>query len=58
LTDRKKLLTCPKCGFVFDVTYGRSFACAGCPSVIHCDYAKCPQCGHEFPTHPELQLKL
>ncbi|HDN63195.1 hypothetical protein J7K52_02460 [Candidatus Bathyarchaeota archaeon] len=45
----KKIQSCPSCGFVFDVSYGRSFACSGCPSVLHCEYVKCPKCGFEFP---------
>jgi len=34
---------------VFDITYGRAFACSGCPSSVRCASAKCPKCGHEFP---------
>lgn len=45
----KRILRCSKCGFTFDVTYGRTFACSGCPSLVHCEMAKCPKCGHEFP---------
>ncbi|MCD6542814.1 MAG: hypothetical protein J7K38_05810 [Thermoplasmata archaeon] len=46
-----KLLTCPKCGFRFSLSYGRAFACRGCPSsaIESCGFAKCPRCGHEFP---------
>ncbi|RLI12481.1 hypothetical protein DRO25_00050 [Candidatus Bathyarchaeota archaeon] len=47
--QRKKILTCPKCGFKFDVSYARVFACSGCPSVVSCSYVKCPKCGYEFP---------
>ena len=36
---------CPKCGFTFDVSYGRTFACGGCPSIVQCGMAKCPKCG-------------
>ncbi|MBS7632548.1 hypothetical protein KEJ15_02850 [Candidatus Bathyarchaeota archaeon] len=43
------IVTCPKCGFSFDITYGRAFACSSCPSSVQCSYAKCPKCGHEFP---------
>ncbi|MCD6530278.1 hypothetical protein J7L06_08365 [Candidatus Bathyarchaeota archaeon] len=45
----KKIQTCPSCGFVFDVSYARSFACSGCSSVLHCEYVRCPKCGFEFP---------
>ncbi|MEM2136697.1 MAG: hypothetical protein QXI93_01935 [Candidatus Methanomethylicia archaeon] len=46
-----KLLTCPKCGFKFDLTYSRTFSCGGCQYSVFgsCGYAKCPKCGHEFP---------
>ncbi|MEM3445306.1 MAG: hypothetical protein QXJ27_02075 [Thermoplasmata archaeon] len=45
------LVTCPNCGFRFDTSYGRSFACKGCASATFgdCGYVKCPKCGHEFP---------
>ncbi|MCX8175931.1 MAG: hypothetical protein N3E48_01705 [Candidatus Bathyarchaeota archaeon] len=46
--SRQSLLTCPNCGFRFDVSYGRTFACGSCPSVVQCSMAKCPKCGHEF----------
>jgi len=48
---RKKLILCPKCGYQFDVSYARAFACRGCPSSAmgSCGYIKCPKCGHEFP---------
>jgi len=45
----KKILKCPGCGFVFEVSYARAFACEGCPSAISCDYIRCPKCGEEFP---------
>ncbi|MCW3986067.1 MAG: hypothetical protein NWE91_06640 [Candidatus Bathyarchaeota archaeon] len=45
----KQLVRCPKCGFTFDISYGRAFACSGCPSVVQCSSAKCPKCKHEFP---------
>lgn len=44
----KRIVRCPKCGFVFDITYGRAFACSGCESAVHCSGAKCPKCGEEF----------
>lgn len=47
--SRKKILVCPKCGFRFDVSYSRAFACRGCPSLVSCDYVKCPKCDYEFP---------
>lgn len=48
----KRVYVCPKCGFKFDISYGRAFACSGCQSASmgDCGYAKCPKCGHEFPT--------
>ncbi|MCD6480093.1 hypothetical protein J7L65_04845 [Candidatus Bathyarchaeota archaeon] len=46
---RKRLLTCPRCGFTFDISYGRAFACQGCPSSVSCSYMRCPKCGYEFP---------
>ncbi|MCS7386195.1 MAG: hypothetical protein NDF55_05595 [archaeon GB-1867-005] len=43
-------ITCPYCGFVFDLSYARAFACSGCPSATtgSCGYVKCPRCGKEF----------
>lgn len=46
---RRKILRCPACGFQFEVSYARAFACGGCPSSISCDYVRCPKCGEEFP---------
>ena len=48
-TRTRIMLQCPKCGFRFDISYGRAFACSGCPSVVQCSMAKCPKCGYEFP---------
>ncbi|MDH7477538.1 MAG: hypothetical protein QHH17_04050 [Candidatus Bathyarchaeota archaeon] len=48
-TQSKSMVKCPKCGFAFNITYGRAFACSGCPSSVQCGMAKCPKCGHEFP---------
>jgi len=47
----KHKITCPYCGFTFDLSYARTFACAGCPSSVtgSCGYVKCPKCGREFP---------
>lgn len=47
----RRTCVCPKCGFEFDISYGRAFACSGCQSATmgSCGYAKCPKCGHEFP---------
>jgi len=47
-TQRKHILRCPACGFTFDISYGRAFACGGCPSLVQCGMAKCPKCGREF----------
>jgi hypothetical protein len=49
MTHGRNIVQCPKCGFTFDISYGRAFACGGCASVVQCDMAKCPKCGHEFP---------
>ncbi|MBS7652380.1 MAG: hypothetical protein QW486_00370 [Candidatus Bathyarchaeia archaeon] len=45
----RQIVRCPNCGFAFDISYGRAFACSGCPSSIQCEYAKCPKCEYEFP---------
>ncbi|RLF08001.1 MAG: hypothetical protein DRJ69_06600 [Thermoprotei archaeon] len=45
-----RLLTCPRCGFTFDVSYARTFACRGCPSSVSgCGYMRRPSCGYEWP---------
>jgi len=49
MTHTKHIIRCPKCHFTFDISYGRTFACGTCPSLVQCDMAKCPKCGHEFP---------
>ncbi|MDH5420030.1 MAG: hypothetical protein OEY39_04850 [Candidatus Bathyarchaeota archaeon] len=49
MSQEKRIIQCPKCGFTFDISYGRTFACSGCPSLVQCGMAKCPKCGHEFP---------
>lgn len=49
MAQAKHIVRCPKCGFTFDVSYGRTFACGGCPSIVQCGMAKCPKCKHEFP---------
>ena len=49
MAQAKHILRCPKCGFTFDVSYGRTFACGGCSSMVQCGMAKCPKCEHEFP---------
>jgi hypothetical protein len=42
-------ITCPSCGFEFNLMYSRAFACAGCRySVTGCKAARCPKCDHEF----------
>jgi len=48
---RKKLISCPKCGYQFDISYARALACRGCPfsAIGDCGYIKCPKCGYEFP---------
>jgi len=47
--EKKRIVHCPQCHFTFDISYGRTFACSGCPSSVQCNMAKCPKCGHEFP---------
>ena len=48
--NKKKLVKCPNCGYVFSIYYARAFSCTSCPlSVRGCNYIKCPNCGHEFP---------
>ncbi|MEM4587613.1 MAG: hypothetical protein QXP17_02715 [Candidatus Jordarchaeales archaeon] len=49
---RSKLVSCPKCGFSFDVSYSRVFACSGCSSSAlgDCGFIRCPRCKHEFPS--------
>jgi hypothetical protein len=49
MAGKKRILTCPRCKFRFDVSYARAFACRGCPSLVSCDYVKCTKCGYEFP---------
>jgi len=46
----KGLLVCPNCGFQFEISYGRTFACGGCRYSVtgSCNMAKCPKCGYEF----------
>jgi len=42
---------CPRCGFEFNITYARTFACRGCRYSVFgdCGYIKCPRCGFEYP---------
>ncbi|HKZ93432.1 MAG TPA: hypothetical protein VJ249_02465 [Candidatus Bathyarchaeia archaeon] len=49
MAQGRNIVSCPKCSFRFDISYGRAFACGGCASVVQCNKAKCPKCGHEFP---------
>ncbi|MBS7650608.1 MAG: hypothetical protein QXI59_05100 [Candidatus Bathyarchaeia archaeon] len=46
----RRLYRCPRCGFEFDISYARVFACSGCPSASlgDCGMIKCPACKHEF----------
>jgi hypothetical protein len=50
LSRAKNIVVCPHCGFKFDVSYARAFACAGCNSAAlgSCGLIKCPNCGKEF----------
>ena len=55
----KRILVCPRCGFRFDVSYARAFACRDCPSLVSCGYVKCTKCGYEFPiSHPLTATNL
>jgi len=47
----EKLVKCPRCGFVFSLTYSRAVSCGGCSlaALGSCGYVRCPRCGHEFP---------
>ncbi|HPR41335.1 MAG TPA: hypothetical protein PK718_02165 [Candidatus Methanofastidiosa archaeon] len=48
--ESSKTLKCPKCGFVFNIIYGRAIACSGCArSASGCKLARCPKCDQEFP---------
>lgn len=45
-----RMYRCPRCGYRFEISYARTFACGGCPSAVSgCGYVKCPSCGHEWP---------
>lgn len=45
-----KMIHCPRCGYEFNLMYGRAVACVGCSSVVKsCDKARCPKCDHSFP---------
>jgi hypothetical protein len=46
----RKTITCPQCGFVFSLTYARTFACRGCAQAVYsCPKVRCAKCDHEFP---------
>ncbi len=42
-------LKCPRCGFVFDISYARAVSCSGCylATLGSCGYVRCPRCGYE-----------
>lgn len=45
----RKTITCPQCGFVFSLTYARTFACRGCAQAVSgCPKVRCAKCDHEF----------
>ncbi|MBS7250186.1 MAG: hypothetical protein Q6366_015500 [Candidatus Freyarchaeota archaeon] len=52
-------VTCPKCGFTFNLSYSRTFACGSCPSAAlgDCGYIKCPKCKHEFESPRAQQIR-
>ncbi|RLF05347.1 MAG: hypothetical protein DRJ60_05715 [Thermoprotei archaeon] len=54
-----RTVKCPNCGYEFDLTYARTFACGTCPSAaVGCKYVKCPNCGYEWPLEPEGMWEL
>ncbi|OYT44620.1 hypothetical protein DRO29_00165 [Candidatus Bathyarchaeota archaeon] len=53
MSYEERQITCPKCGYKFDILYARAFSCQGCPrlsSTLSCELIRCPNCDHEFPT--------
>lgn len=49
----RPIITCPECGFQFDILYARTVSCQGCDkmlSSLSCEYVRCPKCGFEFKT--------
>ncbi|MCD6469845.1 hypothetical protein J7L29_03485 [Candidatus Bathyarchaeota archaeon] len=51
MPDRRKTITCPRCGFQFSILYARAVSCQNCSrmlSSLSCEYVKCPKCGLEF----------
>ncbi|MBS7639132.1 MAG: hypothetical protein QW600_01790 [Candidatus Bathyarchaeia archaeon] len=52
MSYRQRAVTCPKCGFQFDILYARTISCQGCNRILSslsCEYVKCPRCEFEFP---------
>ena len=42
-------VSCPRCGFMFSLTYARTVACRGCPMATkNCPKTRCAKCDHEF----------
>jgi len=50
-------MKCPLCGLEFREEDGQA-ACKGCVMAKSCHLIKCPNCGYEVPTEPELIKKL
>ncbi|MEM2146297.1 MAG: hypothetical protein QW279_13115 [Candidatus Jordarchaeaceae archaeon] len=51
MSHKQRVMTCPKCGFQFDILYARTVSCQDCArmlSSLSCEYIKCPKCGFEF----------
>ncbi len=47
--DSIRKFKCPNCGFLFSITYARTFACRGCAEVMNsCPKVRCAKCDHEF----------
>ncbi|MEM2926254.1 MAG: hypothetical protein QXO94_02155 [Candidatus Bathyarchaeia archaeon] len=58
---RERCLTCPKCGFEFDILYARAMSCQSCPKLIdeiYCHLVRCPRCDYEFPINQRVTNAL
>ncbi|RLI05325.1 hypothetical protein DRO22_02880 [Candidatus Bathyarchaeota archaeon] len=52
MSYKQRSITCPKCGYQFDILYARAISCQGCQrlsSNLSCDMVRCPNCDYEFP---------
>ncbi|MEM1507056.1 MAG: hypothetical protein QXU02_03875 [Candidatus Bathyarchaeia archaeon] len=53
MARKGQIITCPECGFQFDILYARAVSCQSCDRILSslsCEYVKCPKCGFEFKT--------